>query len=133
MSRAKILTARLCVLIAGVLLLGETLLGCIFVLGIGVSNLHDIFTDLCLTMAFPVFLICFKSLKLAVGGLWLVFVIQWIDICCNRSTPSFVNPLGWLHGDLLFASSILLTIATLLLLHRGNVQTPLTFWSPFDA
>ncbi len=132
MSKNNVVFARLCLLISGIMLLGETLLGCIYVLGIGFSTTRDIITDLCLTMAFPVFLTCFKSLKLAVCGLWSFFLIQWMDVCCNRATPGFTNPLGWLHGDLLFASSIMVTIALTLLSSRDDKRSPATFGNAFD-
>jgi hypothetical protein len=38
-------------------------------------------------------------------------LIQWIDICFAKWPPVFVNPLGWAHGDLLFAAAILVSLS----------------------
>jgi hypothetical protein len=109
-------------IVAGVLLLFETLLGCVYVLGIGFSTVHDVITDLCLTMAFPVFLISLRSVRGAAIGLWIFFAVQWIDICSNKMPPGFVNPLGWIHGDLLLASAILVGLSAWLLSQRQGAK-----------
>jgi hypothetical protein len=102
-------------MVAGILLLFETLLGCVYVLGIGFSTVHDVITDLCLTMAFPVFLISLRSVCGSAIGLWIFFAIQWIDVCSNRRPPGFVNPLAWIHGDFLFAAAILVSVSAWIL------------------
>lgn len=111
MTDRTLTLARISLLVAGSLLLLETLLGCVYVLGIGFSTTKGVILDLCLTMAFPVFLVSLVSLRGAAGGLWVFFVIQWIDICFNQKPPGLVNPLGWAHGDLLFVAAILVSLS----------------------
>ena len=111
MNNRTLVLTKGCLIVAGILLLFETLLGCVYVLGIGFSSLHDLFTDLCVTMAFPVFLITLRSVRAGAIGLWIFFVVQWIDVCSNRNPPGFVNPLGWLHGDFLLISAVLVSIS----------------------
>lgn len=100
-----------CLLAAGALLLGESLLGCFFVLGIGLSSWDDLCTDLCLTMAFPIFLLSLRSIFAAAVALWLFFGVQWLNASIGGNLPGLVNPFGWLHGDLLFAAASLVTIS----------------------
>lgn len=107
-------------IVAGVLLLLETLLGCVYVLGIGFSTVHDVITDLCLTMAFPVFLISLRSIRGSAIGLWVFFAIQWINVCSNKRPSGFVNPLSWIHGDLLFTAAILVSVSALILCRVQN-------------
>ncbi len=109
-------------IVAGVLLLFETLLGCVYVLGTGFSTVHDLITDVCLTMAFPVFLISLRSIPGAAIGLWIFFAIQWIDICSNKRPPGFVNPLAWAHGVLLLVSAILVSFSAWLLLRMRDTD-----------
>ena len=130
MNQVTLLGVKVCITTAGISLLAETSLGCFFVLGIGASTLHEIVTDLCLTMAFPIFLVGFKSAWAATWGLWLFFVIQWLNVCSNRVPPGFVNPFGWLHGDLLFLSSILVSVATVILHRDDAAPKPLVFPIP---
>src|SRR6185437_16565179 len=68
--------AKGCMIIAGALLLFETLLGCVYVLGIGFSSWRDIVTDICVTMAFPIFLIAIASLSKGAVALWAFFIIN---------------------------------------------------------
>ena len=111
-----------CLIVAGILLLLETLLGCLYVLGIGFSTIKDVILDLCLTMAFPVFLISLLSVRGAAIGLWIFFVVQWIDTCCGKWPPVFVNPLAWAHGNLSFASAILVSISAWLLSQEHDIK-----------
>lgn len=103
--------AKASLILAGILLLLESLLGCIYVLGIGFSTLHEVLTDLCLTLAFPIYLVSLVSLRGAAISLWVFFAIQWIDVCSNRNPPGFVNPFAWVHGDFLFAAAILVSFS----------------------
>jgi hypothetical protein len=107
----SLMLARVSLLFAGSMLLLETLLGCIYVLGIGFSTTKNIILDLCLTLAFPIYLFCLVSLRTAAVGLWVFFAVQSIDICFNQKPTGFVNPLGWAHGDLLFAAAILVSLS----------------------
>lgn len=120
MSYRTVAVAKGGLIVAGILLLIETLLGCVYVLGIGFSTTHDVITDLCLTMAFPVFLISLRSIRGGAIGLWVFFALQWIDVCSNRTPPGFVNPLAWIHGDLLFAAAILVSVSALMLCRVQN-------------
>jgi hypothetical protein len=120
MSSRTVVLAKGGLIVAGILLLIETLLGCVYVLGIGFSTTHDVFTDLCLTMAFPVFLLSLRSIRGSAIGLWIFFVIQWIDVCSNKIPPGFVNPLAWIHGQFLFTAAILVSVSAWMLLRVQN-------------
>ena len=112
MTDRTFMLVRISLLFAGSMVLLETLLGCIYVLGIGFSTTKNVILDLCLTMALPIYLFSLVSLRKAAVGLWVFFVVQSIDICFNQKPPAFVNPLGWAHGDLLFAAAILVSLST---------------------
>lgn len=103
--------AKWSLIAAGILLLLESLLGIIYVLGIDLYTISGIITGLCLTMAFPIYLVGIISLRRAAVGLWVFFAAQWIDVCFNRSPPGFVNPLAWVHGGFLFAAAILVSFS----------------------
>jgi hypothetical protein len=118
--------ARISLLVAGSLLLLETLIGCVYVLGIGFSTTKDVLLDLCLTMAFPIYFFSLVSLRGAAAGLWTFFFIQWIDICFAKWPPVFVNPLGWAHGDLLFAAAILVSLSAWMISRNQGGERPAT-------
>ena len=124
--------AKGCMIIAGALLLFETLLGCVYVLGIGFSSWRDIVTDICVTMAFPIFLIAIASLSKGAVALWAFFIIQWVNTGFDSSHPGFifVNPLGWSHGQLSFVSAILVTCSAWILC-RQNGEKPLRAFNDF--
>ena len=69
----------ICLLLAGAILLFESIFGFYAVLGIGFSSLSDVVTDLCLTLAFPIYLLSTFSIRIATVGLWLFFAAQWIN------------------------------------------------------
>jgi hypothetical protein len=117
-TKHNLLLAKCSLIVAGILLLYETLLGCFYVLGIGFSTKADVILDLCLTMAFPIFLICLRSVRGAAIGLWVFFAIQWIDICFGKWPPAFVNPLAWVHGAILFISTVLVSLSAWTLSRR---------------
>ena len=110
--------AQICTAGAGFILLGETLFGCIAVLGIGFNSAQDIILDLCLTMAFPIFLISLANRFAALIGLWGFFIAQWVDMCLIGSPPALLNPLDGWHGDALLIGVLLFTISYIL--HRRN-------------
>jgi hypothetical protein len=116
--------ARITLKTAGSLLLLETALGSAYVIGIGFSTTKAVILDLCLTMAFPVFLISLLSVRRAAVGLWIFFAIQWIDICCAKWPPVLVNPLGWTHGILLFAGAILVSMSAWILMSSRDGKGP---------
>lgn len=109
------------------------MLGCIYVLGIGFGNAHDIVMDLCLTMAFPVYLIGFASLRGASFSLWVFFVIQWGVICFIDKPLRFVNPFGWAHGNLSFAGAVLVSLSTWILSRMEGSNVPDTLPGIMDA
>jgi len=111
MMKNTALLAKACLTVAGVMLVFETILGCIYIVGIGFGSIGAISMDLALTMAFPVYLLAIYSLQGAMVSLWLFFIFQWIVTCLEATPPTIVNPLGWPHGILLFASAILVTLA----------------------
>ncbi len=124
--------ARGCLIVACMLLLFETSLGCFYVLGIGFSTMNDVILDLCLTMAFPVFLISLRSVRGAAVSLWIFFAIQWIEIC-SGSSPHLVNPLAWIHGSFLFAAAILVSISDWILSWSRDDKRPLGLLGVFGA
>jgi hypothetical protein len=119
--------SRLCIGAAGLLLLLETLFGMIAVLGIGFSTLLDVATDLCLTMAFPIYLIGFKSLWAATFGLWLLFIAQWIDMYLVSVPRHFGNILdGWI-GALLLLATLLMTFSYMVIKRQVRDQKVLSY------
>jgi hypothetical protein len=133
MNNRALLSAKICLTAAAFLLLYESLLGCIYVLGIGFSTAHDLLTDFSVTMAFPVFLISLWSVRGAAIGLWTFFALQWIDICSNKVPPGFVNPFGWLHGNFLFISAILVSISAFLLLKVHGKGRPVSLLKAYKG
>jgi hypothetical protein len=106
--------SRVLLVIAGLLLLIESLLGVDYALDVGFGTLRELLTDFCLTMAFPVYLIGLFSLRGATASLWLFFLMQWL----NHGHAGFhaglilISPFDWLHGVFTFLSAILVSIAT---------------------
>jgi hypothetical protein len=105
--------ARVCMVLAGIIFLGETLFGCFAVLGLGLGTAQDIILGLCLTMSFPIFLISFRSRIIALVALWIFFIGQWIDMDL-LSRPPLLNPLNDWHSNMLFTGIALFTIACIL-------------------
>jgi hypothetical protein len=114
--------ARVCIVLAGIIFLAETLFGCIAILGIGVDTGQDVLLDLCLTMSLPIFLISLRYRTAALVGLWAFFVIQWIGINLT-SRPPLLNPLNDWHDDLLFAGVCIYT-GGFILYRRKYSQCP---------
>jgi len=113
LSKTRLALIRSCLGIAGLLLLTETLLGALYVLGIGFGSVSDILTDLCLTMAFPIFLIGFASLRIAAVILWAFFLAQWVNsgLYNPHSGIHISNPLDWFHGIALFIGATLVSFS----------------------
>ena len=110
--------AKACYWVAAFVLFGETLFGCIAVLGIGFDTAKDILVDLSLTLAFPIFLISIWRKRLAVVGLWIFFVAQWIGRCTIINPPALFSPVGDFHDDALFLGIALVTISYIF--HRAD-------------
>ena len=87
--------ARVCLGIAGLIFLAETAFGCIAVLGIGFASFQDIAIDLCLTMAFPIYLITLVSRRAATLCLWIFFATQWVEMCLISHPPRLISPPRW--------------------------------------
>ncbi|MGO8791942.1 MAG: hypothetical protein ACLQVL_31765 [Terriglobia bacterium] len=89
----------------------QSLFGCFAVLGVGFDTLQDDLLDLSLTMAFPIFLVALWSRRIALVGIWLFFVAQWLDTCSVGSPPTLISPFSDWHGTTLFIGVIFFTIA----------------------
>jgi hypothetical protein len=103
------------VLVGGGVLLLYTLLG---LAGISIyvyRNISDVTTALCLILAFPIFLIGLKSLRVATGLLWVFFVAQWANASFVSVPPQLVNPLDWPYGVMLCGSIVLVQVGYLIL------------------
>jgi hypothetical protein len=98
--------APIALMVSGVFLLAQTLFGMLAMLGLDLTKFQDVFLVLCLTMAFPIYLLAIKSLRIVVG-LWVFFLVQWADMCMISSPPHFGNPLYWWRGDVLFIAIVL--------------------------
>jgi hypothetical protein len=109
----RVRLAKISLVTAGLLLLLETLLGIVYVLGIGFDTLPDILLDLCLTMAFPIFLVGFASLRYAAIALWIFFFVQWMNTGFFSSPSRFhlTNPFDWFHGIALCVGAVLVSFA----------------------
>lgn len=83
----------------------------VYMAGIGFDTLPDILTDLCLTMAFPIFLIGLSFLRTASIALWIFFLAQWINagFLNSQSHLHISNPHDWFHGDALFIGAVLVS------------------------
>jgi hypothetical protein len=80
-------------------------------LGIGFDTPADVVLVLCLTLAFPIFLMSLISLRLAISALWIFFVLQWLDSCSLGVPPKLHSPFDWWHGDFLFLGIVFVQIA----------------------
>jgi len=106
--------SRVLLVIAGLLMLFESLLGVVYAFDVGSSSLRDLVTLFCLTMAFPLFLVGLYSLRTATASMWLFFIVQWL----NHGHAGFhaglilISPFDWLHGVFTFLSAILVSVAT---------------------
>jgi hypothetical protein len=111
MSGARYTISRYFYGIAGIIFLGQSLFGCVAVLGVGFDTLQDVLLDLSLTMAFPIFLIALWSRRIALLFLGIFFIAQWIDLCAGVGPPKLISPLSDWHDISLFLAVILFTIA----------------------
>jgi hypothetical protein len=109
--------ARWSLAAGGILLLMQTLFGlfAFAVLGLDFSLWRDITTALSLTLSFPIYLLAFRSLRVATVFLWIFFVAQWANTCLISQPPTIVNPFEWFHGDTLFIAIALIQCGYLLL------------------
>src|ERR1039458_4375638 len=110
---------RVGLLMAGALFLVDTLFGLIAMLGIGFDTVQDVVLVLCLTMAFPIYLVGLYSLGAATILLWFFFLAQWVDTCFNGVTPSFVNPFDWWYGDTVFVAALIVQLSYIALRRAG--------------
>jgi hypothetical protein len=109
--------ARVFLVVAGLLMLFESLLGLDYALDVGFGSLRALLTDICLIMGFPVYLSGLSSLRGASASLWAFLILQWL----NHGHVGFhvgvilANPFDWLHGLFSFLSAILVSVSTWLL------------------
>ena len=126
--------ARVLLFFAGLLLLLESLLGFDYALGLELGTLRGMLTGLCLTMAFPLYLVGLFSLRGATASIWLFFIVQWL----NHGHAGFhagvilISPFDWLHGDFTFISAILVSIATWVLCRPQNGKAPVNLGTVFN-
>jgi hypothetical protein len=123
------IAARFSIAAAGLILLFETLFGMIAVLGIGFSSVLNVATDLSLTMAFPIYLLGFRSLGTATIGLWLLFVAQWVDMYLNSVPRHFGNLLDGWYGELLLIAIVLTTFSYVAAKKLNGDGRLVKFWS----
>jgi hypothetical protein len=109
--------ARVFLVVAGILMLFESLLGMDYALDVGFGSLRELLTDVCYIMGFPIYLSGLFSLRGASACLWAFFLLQWL----NHGHAGFhvglmlVNPFDWLHGVFSILSAILVSVSTWLL------------------
>ena len=73
MTNKEKMIARICIRVASVIFFFQTAFGCIAFLGIG---FEDIVLDLCLILAFPIYLLSYSSRKVAMICLWVFYAAQ---------------------------------------------------------
>jgi hypothetical protein len=126
--------SRVLLVIAGMLMLLESLLGVDYAFDVGSSSLRDLATLFCLTVAFPVYLVGLFSLRGATASIWVFFIIQWLNH--GRSGIHvgihLVDPFDWLHGDFTFISAILVSVATWIFCRPKEGHTPDNLSRVFD-
>jgi hypothetical protein len=111
--------ARVFLIVAGMLMLSESLLGLDYALDIGFGSLRALLNDFCLTMGFPIYLVGLFSLRGASASLGAFLILQWL----NHGHVGFhvgimlANPFDWLHGLFSFLSAILVSASTWILCH----------------
>jgi hypothetical protein len=97
------------------------------VLGIGFSTLLDVATDLCLTLAFGIYLIGFKSLAVATSGLWLLLIAQWVDMYLLSVPRHFGNMLDDWFGQLSILATLLMTFSYITIKRQVGTRQVLVF------
>ena len=123
--------ARGLLLLGGCGLLLESLFG-ILVISIYVyRTILDVTTALCVTLAFPLYLVGLKSLRVATWFLWIYFIAQWGNECLLGVPPQLVSPFDWPHGILLFASIASVQIGYLILSHGSRKGTAVNLYNSF--
>lgn len=123
--------ARWVLITGGVILLIQTLFGLLAILGLGFDSVREITTALCLTLAFPIYLLGFKSLRVAIVFLWLFFFAQWINECLISQPRTIRSPFDWPHGDTLFAAIVLAHIGYHSLLKALEKRQPVRLSDAF--
>jgi hypothetical protein len=118
-------------LLAGLLLLFDTLFGLIAMLGIGFDSFQDVLLVLCLTMGFPLFLTGLYALRVSAILLWVFFIAQWIDTSSNGVSFTLLNPFDWWYGDFAFAAALLMSLSYIAL-RRSGYEKHVSFMSAFD-
>jgi hypothetical protein len=115
----------------GVILLLQSLFGMVAIVIFDFSSIRDVTTALCLTLAFPIYLIGLKSLRVATWLLWVFFVLQWLRTCFFSQPPVLVSPFDWWHGDTLFASIVLVQVGYLILSRVSKKGVAINLYNSF--
>ncbi len=115
--------AKLSMALAGLILLVETFLGMYAFVWNGYLwkfwPVIDAATVLGIIIGFPIYLVGFRSLRAAMIGLWLLFVVQWVDMYFYSVPRHFGNLLDGWYGELLLIA-ILLTTFSYIVARRLN-------------
>ncbi len=111
MNRASL--AKVGLVLAGVMLALETLVGSIVALGVGFEPI-PVSLGLAFAMGLPVYLLALHSVRAAAIGLWGLFLFRWGVLCCLSQPCHLVSPVwGW--ASLLPVSALLVTACSLAL------------------
>jgi hypothetical protein len=118
--------------LAGLILLVETFFGMIAFVWNGYLwkfwPVIDAVTVLGVIMGFPIYLVGFRSLRAAMIGLWLLFVVQWVDMYFSFGVPRCFWRLldGW-YGELLLIAILLTTISYIVARELSGDKRSVTF------
>ena len=118
----KLRFATLCLTMAGGFLLFQSVFGCYAIMGMGFSTTRDIVTDLCLTIAFPIYLLRFVSRRLTTVCLWIFFLIQWVNMCFLGVRPQLISPVDGVYDAMLLLGIVLFTLADVVLSFRSTEE-----------
>jgi hypothetical protein len=127
----KPMIAGVLVLVGGALLLFQSLFGLFAIMMLGFDSFLDWTTALSLTLAFPVYLVGLKSLRLSTGLLWLFFLAQWINKCFLSGSPKLANPFDGWHGETLLVAILAVQVGYLLFSRTPERQGAVTFRDMF--
>lgn len=101
--------------IGGALLLLQTLFGLFASIMLDFYSVRAVETSLCLTLAFPIFLVVLKWPRVGIWALWVFFLIQWINACFLSSPPVLLNPIANFHDKALLVAIGFVHVGYLLL------------------
>lgn len=124
--------ARWALVVGGTGLLLQTLFGlAVVALAFNFDYWRDITTAFAITLSFPIYLLAFRSLRIATALLWLFFLAQWANTCLISQPPRIGSPFDWFHGDTLFIAIALVQCGYLLLSKTLGKGRPITLRDAF--